>query len=59
MLSNCRGLIYGSVYCNEVSSMKESHHREPGGGCGCQRREDVEKETVLADSLGTEVCRHG
>ena len=34
--------------------MKESHDRELGGGCGRQRREDIEKETVLTDGLGAE-----
>ena len=49
----------GYVYCNKVPSMKESHDWQLGGGRGRQRREDIEKEAVLADGLGAEEVGSG
>ena len=51
--------IFLYFYCNEVSSMKESHDWEHGGGCGCQWCEDIEKETVLADCFWAKDVRRG
>lgn len=49
----------GYAYCNKVPSMKESHDWQLGGGRGRQRREDIEKEAVLADGLGAEEVGSG
>lgn len=42
------------IHFNEVSSVKESHDWQLGGGRGCQWGEDIEEETVFTDSLWTE-----
>ena len=47
-------VILGWIYFNEVSSMKESHDWQTRSGCGIQRSEDIEEETVFTDCLRTE-----